>query len=128
VLFSGCYLSPGLSSALGAALPFLEPELMPVVVPDFVLLVFILSGFILPDFMLEAPDPALPSLDAPVAGCVCADAIIVAPNNEAIATAAITSLDRMISLLLWICDAGIKTCNADLRSRIGRWFFRRCLP
>jgi hypothetical protein len=90
-----------LSSASGAVLPFLEPELMPVVVLDFALLVFTLSDFILPDFMLEAPGPALPSLDAPgVVGCVCADAIVVAPNNEAITRAEITNLDRMISLLL----------------------------
>lgn len=81
---------------------------MPVVVPDFALLVFVLSDFILPDFMLEAPGPVLPSLDAPAVGCVCADAIAVAPNNEAITRVAITNLDRMISLLLWICDAGIE--------------------
>jgi hypothetical protein len=101
----GCYFSP---SAAGAAPPFLEPELMPVVVPDFALLVFILSDFILPDFMLGAPGPALPSLDAPAAGCVCADAIAVAPNNDAIMRAEIASLDRMNNLLLWMCDAGVE--------------------
>jgi hypothetical protein len=102
----GCYFSP--SSLAGAALPFLEPELMPVVLPDFALLVFILSDFILPDFMLGAPGPALPSLDAPAAGCVCADAIAVAPNNDAIMRAEIASLDRMNNLLLWMCDAGVE--------------------
>jgi len=101
-MFLCCYLSLEPSSAPGAALPFFEPELMPVVEPDFALLDFILSDFVLPDFML-APAPALPSLDAPgVVGCVCADAIAVAPNNEAIMRAEIASLDRMRNLLLWI--------------------------
>jgi hypothetical protein len=102
-MFLCCYLSLEPSSAPGAALPFFEPELMPVVEPDFALLDFILSDFVLPDFMLDAPGPALPSFDAPgVVGCVCADAIAVAPNNEAIMRAEIASLDRMRNLLLWI--------------------------
>jgi hypothetical protein len=116
-------LLPESSSAPGAALPFLEPALMPVVVPDFALLDFILSDFILLDFILEVAGPALSSLDAPAGGCVCADAIAVAPNNEATTTAGIASLDRMKNLLLWICDAKIKTCNADLCSRAGAGFF-----
>jgi hypothetical protein len=116
-------LLPESSSALGAALPFLEPELMPVVVPDFALLDFILSDFALLDFILEVAGPALSSLDAPAGGCVCADAIAVAPNNEATTRAEIASLDRMKNLLLWICDANIKTCNANFCSRIGVDFF-----
>jgi hypothetical protein len=126
LLFSCFYfalLLPESSSAPGAALPFLEPELMPVVVPDFALLDFILSDFALLDFILEVAGPALSSLDAPAGGCVCADAIAVAPNNEATMRAEIASLDRMKNLLLWICDANIRTCNADLCSRIGVGFF-----
>jgi hypothetical protein len=60
----------------------------PVVVPCFILLDFILSGAIL--------EPV--SLFARGAGCtgsVCADAIAVAPNNEATTRADIASLDRM---------------------------------
>ena len=70
------------------------PLLIPVVVPDFI--------FILPDFILVllAPGPTLPSLDAPGAGCVCADATAVAPNNEATTRAEIASLARMGNLLL----------------------------
>jgi hypothetical protein len=110
-------LLPELSSASGAALPFFEPELIPVVAPDFALLDFILSDFILPDFML-------PSLDAPgVVGCVCADAIAVAPNNEAITRPAITNLDRMISLLLWMCDAGLKLATRICVPGPGGGFF-----
>jgi hypothetical protein len=110
-------LWPELSSAPGAALPFLAPELMPVVVPDFALLVFVLS-----DFILGVPGSALPSLDVPFVGCVCADAIAVAPNNEATTRAEIASLERMRNLLLWICDARVKTCDADLGSRTGGCF------
>src|ERR1700704_4496990 len=74
------------------ASPRLVLELIPVVVPDFILL-----DFILPDFILVslAPGPTLPSLDAPGAGCVCADAIAVAPNSEATTRAEIASLARM---------------------------------
>src|SRR6202012_5245568 len=96
---------------------------MPVVVPDFALLDFILSGFVLVDFILEASGPTLPSLDAPVVYCVCADAIAGAPNNEAITRAESASLDRMRKLLLWVCDAGGKTCSADLGSRNGCLIF-----
>lgn len=59
----------------------------PVVVPDFIL-------------DLVAPGPTLPSLDAPGAGCICAEAIVVAPNSEATTRAEIASLDRMKNLLL----------------------------
>jgi hypothetical protein len=74
------------------ALPLWEPALIPLVVLDFILL-----DFILPDFILVsvAPGPTLPSLDAPGAGCICADAIAVAPNSEATTRAEIASLDRM---------------------------------
>src|ERR1700737_2869688 len=72
--------------------PFLEPELIPVVVPDFILLCFILPDFIL---VPVAPGPTLPSLDAPGAGCICADAIVVVPKSAATTRAEIASLDRM---------------------------------
>jgi hypothetical protein len=76
-------------------LPLAELGFIPVVAPDFILL-----DFILPDFILVpvAPGPTLPSLDAPGAGCVCADAIAVAPNNEATTRAEMASLDRMRNL------------------------------
>jgi hypothetical protein len=64
--------------------------------------------------LAAAPGPTLPSLEAPGAGCICADAIAVAPNNEATTRAEIASLGI---LLLWVSDAGIKTCGADLGSR-----------
>jgi hypothetical protein len=72
---------------------------MPVVVSDFVLLDFI----IFPDFILGpvAPGPTLPSLEAPGAGWVCADAIAVAPNREATTRAEMASLDRIRILLGW---------------------------
>jgi hypothetical protein len=58
-------------------------------------------------------DPAPFALaDAAGAGCagsVCADAIAVAPNNEATARAEIASLERMEFLLIRISDAGVKT-------------------
>src|SRR5712664_2533566 len=91
---------------------FLEPELIPVVEPDFILLCFILPDFIL---VSVAPGPTLPSLDAPGAGCVCADAIVVAPNSAATTRAGIASLDRM-GISCWIDDAGDRTCDADLGS------------
>jgi hypothetical protein len=103
-----------LSLSLGALSLLLEPELIPVVVPDFILLVLVL-----PDFILDcgvAPGPTLPSLDAPGAGCVCAEAIAVAPSIEATTRAEIASLDRMRNLLLWINDAGVRTCNRDFGS------------
>jgi hypothetical protein len=103
-----------LSLFLGAlSLLLLDPELIPVVVPDFILLVFIL-----PDFILEwvvGPGPTLPSLDAPEVGCVCAEAIAVTPSIEATTRAEMASLDRMRNLL-WMDDAGVRTSNADLGS------------
>src|SRR5258708_37471092 len=48
-------------------------------------------------FNLAASGLALPSLDAPGAGCcVCADAIAVAPNNAAATRAEIASLERKV--------------------------------
>jgi len=75
-----------------AQLALLEPELVPVVVPDFILLCSVLPDFIL---LPVAPGPTLPSLDAPGAGCICADAIVVAPNSAATTRVEIASLDRM---------------------------------
>ena len=95
--------------------PFLEPELIPVVVPDFILLCFTLPDFIL---VPVAPGPTLPSLDAPGAGCICADAIVVAPNSAATTRAEIASLDGM-GISCWIDDAGDTTCDADLGSELG---------
>src|SRR5436305_13786353 len=76
---------PALLSVPGPTLPwpdglrasplFMPPILLPVVMPDFIL-----------DFDLEvdlvAPGPTLPSLEAPGAGCICADAISTAPNSD----------------------------------------------
>lgn len=58
---------------------------------------FVAEPVVVPGFMLDfvASAPALPSLEAPGAGCVCADAIVVAPNSAATMRAEITSLDRM---------------------------------
>jgi hypothetical protein len=94
-----CYL---LSVFLSALFPLWERTFIPVVVPAFILLDFILVVFILPDCILGlvAPGPTLPSLDAPGAGCVCADTIAVAPNREATTRAEMASLDRMRNLLL----------------------------
>jgi hypothetical protein len=100
---------PALLSVPGPTLPWPDglragplaapPELMPVVAPDLVLLDFI----VLPDFILGpvTPGPTLPSLDAPGAGWVCAEAIAVAPNREATIRAEIASLDRIRILLGW---------------------------
>jgi hypothetical protein len=79
--------------------PLRAAAFIPVVVPDFILL-----DFIFPDFILEsvAPGPTLPSLDAPGAGCVCADTIAVAPSKEATTRAEIASLDRMTDLPVWM--------------------------
>jgi hypothetical protein len=95
--------------------------LMPVVVPDFVLLVFIFCDFVVE---VVAPGPTLPSLDAPGAGCccVCADAIAVAPKSEAITRAEIASLDRMRNLLIWMDKTGDRTCEPNLSSRPGAGF------
>jgi hypothetical protein len=118
-------LLPALMSEPGPALPdglrkspFLEPELIPVVVPDFILLCFTLPDFIL---VPVAPGPTLPSLDAPGAGCICADAIVVAPNSAATTRVEIASLDRMV-ISCWIDDAGDTTCDADLGSEPGAHF------
>lgn len=114
-----CYLLPPLLPAL-ASVPallwpaglraslLLEPELMPVVVPVFILLDFTWLDFMWLDFILEsvAPGPTLPSLEAPGAGCIWADAIAVAPNNETTTRAEMASLDRMRYLLLWIVMRG----------------------
>jgi hypothetical protein len=76
----------GLCAADPLVMPF---PLIPVVVPDFTL----------PDFILVLvpvePGPTLPSLEAPGAGCICADAIVVAPINDAATKAESASLDRM---------------------------------
>jgi hypothetical protein len=53
----------------------------------------VISFDFVPDF--EAPGPTLPSLDAPGAGCVWAEAVSDAPNNDATTKAEIASLDRM---------------------------------
>jgi hypothetical protein len=50
-----------------------------------------------------APAAALPSLEAPAAGCVCADAMVVTPTNEAATRAASASLDRMKEFSLAEC-------------------------
>ena len=77
---------PGFDSS---ALPGVIPcGAAPVVVPRFILLDFILLGAILEPVSLFARG-------AGCAGSVCADAIAVAPNNEATARADIASLDRM---------------------------------
>jgi hypothetical protein len=102
------------------ASPLWAPALIPVVVPDFILL-----DFILPDFILEsvAPGPTLPSLDAPGAGWVCADAIAVTPNSEATTRVEIASLDCMDESPAFDDDAEVKTCSRDLGSGTGHWFF-----
>lgn len=110
------------SGFLPAFSPLLEPALIPDVEVDFVLLVFVLVDFIFEWVVPVAPGPTLPSLDAPGAGCICADAIAVAPNTKAATSAEIASLDRMRILLLWMRDAGIETCRAYLGSRRGPVF------
>jgi hypothetical protein len=67
---------------------------MPVVAPDFILL----DDFIF--VLLLVPGPTLPSLEAPGAGCTCADAIDVAPINDAATRTESASLDRMKDILL----------------------------
>jgi hypothetical protein len=78
--------------------PLLVPELMPVVVLDFILLVFVLPAFIL-EWMVVASGPTLSSLDAPGAGCVCAKTVVVAPSIEATTGAEMASFERMRNLL-----------------------------
>src|ERR1700733_7160655 len=53
---------------------------------------------VMPGLVLEllAPGPALPWLDAPGAGCICANAFAIAPNSAVTTRAVIASLDRMI--------------------------------
>jgi hypothetical protein len=48
--------------------------------------------------MVVAPGPTLSSLDAPGAGCVCAETI-VAPSIEATTRAEMASFERMRNLL-----------------------------
>jgi hypothetical protein len=48
---------------------------------------------------MVAPGPTLPWVDAPGAGWDCAEAMAVAPNNEATTRAGTASLDRMVKLL-----------------------------
>jgi hypothetical protein len=69
----------------------------PLLVMDFVTEPVVAEPVVVPGFMLDllVSVPALPSLDAPGAGCICADAIAVAPNSEAIRRAKIASLQRM---------------------------------
>jgi hypothetical protein len=57
-----------------------------------------MPGDLVPFF--DAPGPTLPSLDAPGAGCVCADAIAVAPNKDITTRAETASLDRMRKISL----------------------------
>jgi len=86
-----------------------------VVVPCFVLCDFILLGAIL------EPVPALPWPEAPGAGCigsVWADAIAVAPNNEAATRAEIASLDRMRNLPLLVVMPRFKIADANLCSKL----------
>jgi hypothetical protein len=114
-----------LSLSLGAlSLLLLDRELIPVVVPDFILLVFILPDFILEWVVGVAPGPTLPSLDAPEVGCVCAEAIVVAPSIEATTRAEIASLDRIGNLLLFMNGAGVRTSNRDLGSGPNAGFSR----
>jgi hypothetical protein len=92
------YLLPGGGLLLllvpGPTLPSLDglrdivPLLMPVVVPDFILLDLV-------DFMCVLVPPLMPG-----AGCVCADAIVVAPTSDAATRTDIISLDRMKDILL----------------------------
>jgi hypothetical protein len=119
------YLAPALLPVSGPTLPWPDglrvvPLLIPVVAPDFILLDFI----IFPDFILVpvAPGPTLPSLDAPGAGCVCADAIAVAPNNEATTRAEMASLDRM-RISVFDQRYGTQNLQRGLVFQIGRWFF-----
>lgn len=60
------------------------------VAPDFILFDFILSGAIVEPVLLSPVAPG-----AGCTGCVCADATIVAPNNDATTRAEIASLDGM---------------------------------
>jgi hypothetical protein len=86
------------------AMLFLEPDFVaePVVVPDFILLDFIL--------LPVAPGAGVPSLDAPGAGWVCADAMALVPNIAAMTTAESASFDRMRILP-----------GETMRKKLARW-------
>jgi hypothetical protein len=108
-----CYFPRPMPESLSMAGLRATPLLMlafvgaePVVVPGFML-----------EFMLEfvAPGLTLPWLDAPGAGCVCADAIAVAPNSVVATRAESASLDRMGISSLY-SDAKVKTCGLGLGS------------
>jgi hypothetical protein len=72
--------------------------LIPVVVPDFALLDVTFLVFIL---VPEVAGAALSSLEAPGAGCVWADAIMVVPTSEAATMTESASLDRMKISPFW---------------------------
>jgi hypothetical protein len=67
-------------------------------------------------FDLVTSVAALLPFDAPGAGCICADATAVTPNNAAITRAEMASLERMAISSLDHDDAGVRTCHADLGS------------
>jgi hypothetical protein len=126
-----CLPSPDLWRAARLAAPEPIPVVVPVFIPvDLVVLLcrvpalFILSVFI-PG--LATPGPAPRSPDASGAGWVCADAIAVAPNSEAIISAEMASLDRTRSLLLRINDAEGRTRERMSSGRM-RWLFARKIP
>src|SRR3954447_5825060 len=91
---------PALLSVPGPTLPWPDgfraspllappmPPFMPVVMPFFMLFDFVVLD-------LVAPGPTLPSLEAPGAGCICADATSDEPTSDAMATATTANLDRM---------------------------------
>src|SRR4030081_3492087 len=111
-----CYLPRPLRAALSVA----GLRATPLLVGAFV----IAEPVVMPGFMLDlvASGPAVPSLDAPGAGCVCADAIADAPSSAATTRAEIASLDRMaissLDLMMW----EVRTCHADLGSAPGTGF------
>jgi hypothetical protein len=84
--------------------------LMPVVVLDFLDDIFFF-------FILVAAGAALLSVDAPAAGAVvCAEAMVVAPTNEAATRTASASLDRMD------CSPWLRVCAIQNLRR------RDCVP
>jgi hypothetical protein len=64
-------------------------------------------------FDLVTSVAALLPFDAPGAGCICADATAVTPNNAATTRAEIASLERMAISSLDHDDAGVRTGHAD---------------
>jgi hypothetical protein len=58
----------------------------------------------------------LPWLDAPGAGCVCADAIDVAPNSAVTTRAEIAGLGRM-TISSSYSNARVQTCDGNFGSR-----------